>query len=68
MVVAAPGRAYSLDDAGKVTAVTAGLAVGDTVTVNLRAAIDGVQHYRLASGAHEGQWVGLGTLRSVGPA
>lgn len=68
MVVAAPGRAYSLDDAGKVTAVTAGLAVGDTVTVDLRAAIDGVQHYRLAAGPHEGQWVRLGTLRSVGTA
>ncbi|MFD6648344.1 hypothetical protein ACFWC0_05015 [Micromonospora chalcea] len=68
VVVAAPGKAYSLDDAGKVTAVTAGLAVGDTVTVNLRAALDGVQHYRLDSGAHAGQWVRLDTLRGVGMA
>ncbi|MFI7070645.1 D-glucuronyl C5-epimerase family protein [Micromonospora sediminicola] len=68
VVVAAPGRAYSVDEAGRVTSVAADLAVGDTVTVDLRAALDGVQHYRLASGAHAGQWVRLNTLRSAGPA
>ncbi|MGN9774993.1 D-glucuronyl C5-epimerase family protein [Micromonospora sp. H33] len=62
VVAAAPVKAYTIDAAGQMTSVVTDLAVGANVTVDLRAALNGVQHYRLAAGTYAGRWVGLTTL------
>ncbi|MFI5836871.1 D-glucuronyl C5-epimerase family protein [Micromonospora sp. NPDC051300] len=68
VVAVAPVKAYTIDPDGRMDSVAAGLAVGDRVTVDLRAVLNGTQHYRLASGAYAGHWVRLNTLRGAGVA
>ncbi|WP_198533135.1 D-glucuronyl C5-epimerase family protein [Carbonactinospora thermoautotrophica] len=61
-VIAAPLKAYTIDSAGRMKAVTTTYKVGDMVTVDRRAYLNGVQHLRLASGDYAGRWVGAAAI------
>ncbi|WBB78236.1 D-glucuronyl C5-epimerase family protein [Micromonospora sp. WMMD882] len=61
-VAVAPVKAYTIDADGRMTSVTTDLRVGQSVTVDVRAVLNGVQHVRLASGDHTGRWVGINDL------
>ena len=38
---------------------------GDPITVDVRAVINGVEHFRLADGPHAGKWVGYSKVRRL---
>jgi hypothetical protein len=56
-VAVAPVRAYAVDDDGRTTSEATAYRVGDRVTVEARAVLNGVVHLRLDSGPHAGRWV-----------
>lgn len=55
----APTKAYTIDSTGRMTSVTTNLKAGETVSVDTRAVLNGVQHVRLATGDYAGRWIGL---------
>jgi hypothetical protein len=56
-------RAYTIDSAGRMTSVTTDYHVGDTVAIDRRAYLNGVQHLRLPDGPRAGRWLGTSAAR-----
>ncbi|MBF9130657.1 hypothetical protein I0C86_17075 [Plantactinospora sp. S1510] len=50
-------EAYSIDATGAMTSVLTNYRVGDRVTLDRRAVLNGVDHLRLANGPYTGRWV-----------
>jgi hypothetical protein len=55
-------KAYTISSAGATTSVVTTYQVGDPVTIDIRAVLNGVQHVRLAEGPYAGRWLGLAAL------
>jgi hypothetical protein len=55
-------KAYTIDAAGRMTSVITTYQIGDPVTIDIRAVLNGVQHVRLAEGPYAGRWLGLTTV------
>ena len=58
---AAP-RAYQVDRAGTMTAVTTTYQPGDSVTIDARAVLNAARHVRLADGPYAGRWLGVAAV------
>jgi hypothetical protein len=59
-------KAYTIDNAtGQLTSEVTEYVNGDPITVDARAAINGVEHFRLADGPHAGRWVGYSKVRRL---
>ncbi|MBE1486399.1 D-glucuronyl C5-epimerase family protein [Plantactinospora soyae] len=56
-IAQAPLEAYSLDATGALTSVVTSYRVGDRVSLDRRAVLNGVDHLRLGAGPHTGRWV-----------
>lgn len=57
VVARTPVKAYTVDSAGRMTAVPTDYQVGDLTAIGARAMLNGAEHLRLASGEHAGEWV-----------
>jgi hypothetical protein len=55
-------KAVIVPDSGVVDAVTTDYPAGSAVSVNARAAVNGVDHLRLAEGPHRGRWIASSSL------
>ncbi len=63
-VVANPGKVYQVSDTAGVTGSRpTGLTVGDPVSIQVRATVNGVEHFQLATGIDAGWYVGSATVR-----
>jgi hypothetical protein len=59
-------KAYTIDNAtGRLTSEVTEYVTGDPITVDVRAAINGVEHVRLADGPYAGKWVGYSKVRRL---
>ncbi|MFC6015584.1 D-glucuronyl C5-epimerase family protein [Plantactinospora solaniradicis] len=56
-IALAPVEAYTIDAAGAMTSVVTNYRVGDRVSLDRRAVLNGTEHLRLANGPHVGRWV-----------
>jgi hypothetical protein len=54
--------AYSIDSAGRMSGVRTVYHIGDPVTVDARAVLNGVEHIRLAEGDYAGKWLAFGAV------
>lgn len=59
-------KAVIVPDSGIVNAVTTGYTVGSRVSVDARAALNGVDHLRLAGGPLKGRWIASSSLTLTG--
>jgi D-glucuronyl C5-epimerase C-terminus len=55
-------KAYTVSSAGAMTSVVTTYQIGDPITIDIRAVLNGVQHVRLADGPYAGRWLGLAAV------